>query len=74
MLCNFFCHASHQENLFNLMDCDYYKRCYNKFGEPKILNAITVVNRIGNHQATNTIVNPELEIKELNYIKQKFND
>ncbi len=62
------------EKLIWLMDCDYYKRCYLKFGSPKILNAVTVVNRIGEHQVTNSIVNREIEIKELEYIKQKFND
>jgi len=31
------------ENLIWLVDCDYYKRYYVKFGEPKILNIINVV-------------------------------
>jgi glycosyltransferase involved in cell wall biosynthesis len=62
------------ENLIWLMDCDYYKRYYLKYGLPKILNAITVVNRMGEHQVTNSIVNREIEIKELKYVKQKFND
>jgi glycosyltransferase involved in cell wall biosynthesis len=62
------------ENLINLMDCDYYKRCYIKFGEPKILKVITVVNRMGDHQATHTIVNEELNNKEVIYVKEKFKD
>lgn len=62
------------ENLIWLMDCDYYKRCYLKHGLPKILNAVTVVNRMGEHQVTNSIVNREIERKELEYVKQKFND
>jgi glycosyltransferase involved in cell wall biosynthesis len=61
------------ENLIWLMDCDYYKRCYLKYGQPKILNTVTVVNRIGKHQVTNSIVNHEIERKELEYVKQKFN-
>lgn len=60
------------ENLIWLMDCDYYKRCYDSFGLPKILNVITVVNRIGSHQVSNTIVNNEIQQKELHYIKEKF--
>jgi glycosyltransferase involved in cell wall biosynthesis len=60
------------ENLINLMDCDYYKRCYDNFGEPKILNVITIVNRMGMHQISNTIVNDDLNNKELLYIKEKF--
>jgi len=62
------------EKLIWLMDCDYYKRCYLKYGPPKILNTVTVVNRIGEHQVTNSIVNHEIQRKELEYIKQKFND
>ena len=60
------------ENLICLMDCDYYKRCFGAFGEPKILDVITVVNRTGNHQVSNTIVNSALINKELEYVKNKF--
>lgn len=38
-----------------LMDCEYYKRCYNKFGEPKILNKINVVNRMSPYQVSNNL-------------------
>ena len=62
------------ENLICLMDCDYYKRYYIEYGLPKILNTVTVVNRIGGHQVSNTIVNAELQKNELQYVKQKFND
>jgi len=60
------------ENLIWLMDCEYYKRCFEKFGEPKILDIITVVNRTGSHQVSNTLVNANLMNKELNYVKNKF--
>jgi hypothetical protein len=60
------------ENLIWLIDCEYYKRCYKKFGEPKILNRINVVNRIGEHQVTYTIVNPFLKLKEFLYIIKKY--
>ena len=56
------------ENLLWLVDCDYYKRCYDKFGKPKILNKINIVNRIGAHQITNTVANKLLRIKEFFYI------
>jgi hypothetical protein len=62
------------ENLIWLMDCDYYKRCYIKFGEPKILNAITAVNRIGSHQVSNTLATQEVKNNEYNYVLTKFND
>lgn len=40
------------EKLTWLMDVDYYKSCYNKFGYPTILYRITVVNRIHAFSAT----------------------
>ena len=60
------------ENLIWLMDCDYYKRCYEKFGNPKILNIITVVNRVGNHQISNTLATENLKEKEYKYIIEKY--
>ena len=60
------------ENLTWLMDCDYYKRCYDKFGEPKITNQITVVNRLGTHQISNTTANDALKMKEYDYISSKY--
>jgi hypothetical protein len=60
------------EKLLWLMDVDYYKRCYNKFGSPKIINEINVVNGIGSHQISNSIVNIFIKIKELLYILKKY--
>lgn len=43
------------ENLVWLLDCDYYKKLYDKYGEPKILNSVNI--NIGVHagQMTNLI-------------------
>jgi glycosyltransferase involved in cell wall biosynthesis len=60
------------ENLLWLMDCDYYRRCHDAFGGPKILNTITVVNRTGDHQVTETLATRELRDRELEYVKQKY--
>lgn len=60
------------EKLIWLMDCDYYKRCYIKFGKPKIINEINVVNRIGAHQVSHSIVNIATKIRELAYIMIKY--
>lgn len=60
------------EKLIWLMDCDYYKRCYYKFGNPKILNEINVVNRIGEHQISNSIVNTLTKLKETIYLIKKY--
>ncbi len=59
------------EKLTWLMDCDYYKRCYGQYGEPKILNTITVVNRIGPYQLSNTL-SEKNKNDEYRYILKKF--
>lgn len=60
------------ERLLWLMDVDYYKRCYNKFGSPKILNEINVVNQIGYHQVSRSTVNIMIKVKEIIYIIKKY--
>jgi glycosyltransferase involved in cell wall biosynthesis len=62
------------ENLIWLMDCDYYKMCYVKFGLPKIVNDINAVNRVGGHQVSNTIATNEIKNKEFEYVIQKKYD
>lgn len=60
------------EKLIWLMDCEYYKRCYDKFGLPKIVNQITVVNRVGAHQVTNTKASQSVKKREHRYIVRKY--
>lgn len=60
-------------NIMWYVDLDYYKRCFQRFGEPKILNKIGVVNRVGEHQATNTTATENLRQKEFFYILKKYN-
>ena len=60
-------------SLIWLNDCDYYKRCYEKFGEPDILNKVNVVIGLGKHQTTSNIDN-ELKKRERAYMKEKFKD
>jgi hypothetical protein len=50
------------------MDVEYYKRLYNTFGEPVILNKITVVNRTWDMQVSNT-VSENIKQKEMAYVK-----
>ena len=59
------------ENITWMMDMDYYKRLYDKFGLPSICNYITVVNREHSNQ-TSKEVNSEIKDKELEYIKNKY--
>ena len=60
------------ESLTWLMDCDYYKMCFDKFGLPAICEEVTVVNRVGPHQVSQTGVTTKLQIAELKYIMQKY--
>lgn len=59
------------ENLQWLMDVDYYKMLYLKFGEPIILKKTTCVNRLWENKVDN-ILNPEIKEFEINYIKNKY--
>jgi hypothetical protein len=60
------------ENLHWLVDVDYYKRFHDIFRDPKILNIITVVIGVGEHQVTNTIATEEVRRREYEYEKLKF--
>ena len=60
------------ENLFWLMDVEYYKRLYDKFGLPSICNFITVVNREHNNQVSNTIATQQVKNNEFEYINKKY--
>lgn len=60
------------ESLIWLMDCDYYRRCYDAFGKPKILHTITVANRTGAHQVSNTRANARIRQQELRYMFGKY--
>ena len=58
------------ENLGWLLDVDLYKRMYDKYGAPTILDDVNVIMGIGDHQASN-IMGDEVKLKEANYLKQK---
>jgi len=59
------------ENLSWVVDCDYYKRLYDKYGEPDILNKVNIIMGIGKHQTTNHLEN-KVKQKEYSYIENKF--
>jgi dTDP-4-dehydrorhamnose reductase len=59
------------EELNWLMDVDFYKRMSDLYGAPKILNEITVVNRIWGSRLTDTI-GKELKLKELNLLEKRY--
>ena len=55
------------------MDLDYYKRCYEAFGAPKILNTINAVNRVGAHQLTYADAVERKREAEFKHTLEKFN-
>ena len=59
-------------NLIWLMDCEFYKRLELTFGPPLILNELCIVNRVGAHQVTNTLIHDDLVRNELRYVKNKY--
>lgn len=59
------------EKMTWVLDCDYYKRMYDKYGEPEILNEINVVIGLSKEQVTNIL--PESAKKaEEEYIMKKY--
>ena len=62
------------ENLIWFMDSEYYKRLYNKYGKPVILDEITMVQTLWRGQVTNTLATEEVRINEYLYLKEKYGD
>ncbi len=59
------------ESLSWLVDCDYYKRLYDRYGEPTILNKMNVI--IGIHEGQMThLISDEIKHKELLMMKEKY--
>ena len=59
------------EKLVWLMDVDYYKSCYNKFGYPTILENITIVNRIWASSATSRMTE-DIKNRELHMMIERY--
>lgn len=59
------------ENLTWLLDCDLYKRLYDKYGLPTILPGVNVNIGIHPGQASN-LIPTQIKINEYEYEKEKF--
>lgn len=59
------------ETLSWLLDCDLYKRMYEKYGPPIILQDVNVNLGIGDHQTTNILTNEE-KLSEHYYLTKKY--
>lgn len=54
-----------------LMDCDFYKKLFIKYGEPQICDDVTVVNRTSDDQLTTTI-QESIKINEYKIIEEIY--
>lgn len=59
------------EKIIWLMDCDYYKRCYDILGEPIIINEPLIFVTQHKNQLTN-IIPTEKKNEEYQYLKKKY--
>jgi len=59
------------ENMSYLLDCDYYKRMYERYGEPTILDGINVIMGVHEGQMTNLLKEEEKQ-SEFNYMLKKY--
>jgi glycosyltransferase involved in cell wall biosynthesis len=60
------------ENLFWLMDVDFYKRLYDKFGLPSICNYLTIVNRDHEDSVSRVLATEDRRKQELDYVIDKY--
>lgn len=58
------------ENLTWVLDCEWYGRLYDCWGEPTLIDDPNVVIGIGDHQMTNILTDEE-KLKEVEYIHGK---
>jgi hypothetical protein len=59
------------ESLIWLVDVDYYKKCFDKFGLPDIIDAITVVNREQPNRVTKSMTQ-EIIDKETQQLYNRY--
>lgn len=60
------------ENLFWLIDVDWYKQMYDKFGLPGICNYVSIVNREHSNRVSNTTATQSVRDLEFQYILDKY--
>lgn len=59
------------EEMSWLLDCDLYKRLYERYGEPTILNDLNVTIGVGDHQMTHLLTEEE-KLSEHYYLNEKY--
>ncbi len=61
------------ERMSWLLDCDYYRRMYDRYGKPRILPGVHVILGKGAHQMTHVLSNQE-KLEEHVYMNKKYNE
>lgn len=64
-------HIYFDETLSWLLDCDFYRRLYNKYGAPQILDGVYILMGIHDGQVTN-LMSTEDKLKEHDYMFNKY--
>lgn len=64
-------HLLFDENLSFLLDCDLYRRYYETYGPPKLLNDLNVVIGLHEGQTSNTMPSEE-KLTEYQYLLEKY--
>lgn len=59
------------EKLSFLLDCDLYRRFYDLYGAPRILNDLNIIIGIGDHQVSNTMADAAKQA-EFEYLERKY--
>ena len=60
------------ETLLWLLDCEYYKRCYDKYGSPKIISEILAAVRLGDYNITNTEATLRVRTSDFNQVLKQY--
>ena len=58
------------ENMTWVLDMDYYKRLYDRYGPPTILDSYDVVMGCGGHQVTNTLTTEDKRSEEQYFVNK----
>jgi glycosyltransferase involved in cell wall biosynthesis len=59
-------------SLIWLPDCEYYKKCYNEHGLPKIIDEIITIVRLGEHNITNIEATMQVRRKDFDLILARY--
>lgn len=64
-------HLLLNEELTWVVDCELYRRYYDKYGLPEMLDSINVVVDVGEHRLSSTLPN-ELKAREVQYMMERY--